>query len=616
MPTTTLNYDIVIYGGTFAGVAAAWKAASYIKANGGGKRIAVIIPDVSGMLGGIGTAGRQNFVDIWPSSGDYKGAFHGGTFGHIFNNVLEKEQYYSIDDMATTLKNIIIDQNKDSQGNPLNPPIIDLFPDLIDEYTPTGTGYDIYNVSKNPVSGKIESVDIKAISRDDNDGFIKYDNFLSSYTLTADIFIDASDDGKLTSISGVGPSIGRQDWPEEYLPISDERCYEYSSRQQAASLLFKVKIHNLTGHSKGTLECKMNWYLNPVTGEKFKCSDEIAYYNDDHPSNDYSLKPWNAARNGNNTNEWWFNALLVYNVDGRAHERDRGTALFPSDMRPDYHTTDQAWVGARNYILQNKSDIEAAIKDSITRTGSHPISCDSVEICMNGSWPIVAPALYLRETVHTTINPFNNFHGSEMDESVDPITGQSTFSSNYAVSPNENILSESVNPYGDSANWAHSIGLTNYNSDINAYQRSDLKLSSGEDIWGECITKKLRPDLVERFGWQKHYNNPSWGTRPVVNPQPLHPVAMPYEVLITQRVPNLLIPGTACCVSSFTWSEVRLIPNLTVLGDAAGVAAGYGVMNNDNNVSQFSESSISSIRLFLKNHENAILSKEEVLNND
>ena len=56
---------------------------------------------------------------------------------------------------------------------------------------------------------------------------------------------------------------------------------------------------------------------------------------------------------------------------------------------------------------------------------------------------------------------------------------------------------------------------------------------------------------------------------------PNHPVYVPYEALITKYVANLLICGYAAGVSSFAWGEVRVFPNLCVLGDAAGIAAAY-----------------------------------------
>ena len=70
--------------------------------------------------------------------------------------------------------------------------------------------------------------------------------------------------------------------------------------------------------------------------------------------------------------------------------------------------------------------------------------------------------------------------------------------------------------------------------------------------------------------------------RPDLNIQdnaPTNPVYLPYEALITTYVSNLLLPGYAANVSSFAWGEIRVLPNLCVLGDAAGVAAGYCVNN-------------------------------------
>ena len=64
------------------------------------------------------------------------------------------------------------------------------------------------------------------------------------------------------------------------------------------------------------------------------------------------------------------------------------------------------------------------------------------------------------------------------------------------------------------------------------------------------------------------------------NSDPVHPVYLPYEALLTHYVSNLLLPGYAANVSSFAWGEVRVLCNLCVLGDAAGIAAAYCVINN------------------------------------
>ncbi|MEW5897947.1 MAG: FAD-dependent oxidoreductase, partial [Bacillota bacterium] len=42
---------------------------------------------------------------------------------------------------------------------------------------------------------------------------------------------------------------------------------------------------------------------------------------------------------------------------------------------------------------------------------------------------------------------------------------------------------------------------------------------------------------------------------------------------------NLLVPGYATGAASLAWAEVRVIPNLCVLGDAAGAAAAEAVLS-------------------------------------
>jgi hypothetical protein len=55
---------------------------------------------------------------------------------------------------------------------------------------------------------------------------------------------------------------------------------------------------------------------------------------------------------------------------------------------------------------------------------------------------------------------------------------------------------------------------------------------------------------------------------------PLHePWYVPYEVLQTPYVDNLLLPGYAANIDSYSWSAMRVYPNLIMLGDAAGTSA-------------------------------------------
>lgn len=52
------------------------------------------------------------------------------------------------------------------------------------------------------------------------------------------------------------------------------------------------------------------------------------------------------------------------------------------------------------------------------------------------------------------------------------------------------------------------------------------------------------------------------------------------KYLITDYVANLLSPGYGASVCSYSWGEMRVISNLSVLGDAAGIAAAYCYIKN------------------------------------
>lgn len=55
---------------------------------------------------------------------------------------------------------------------------------------------------------------------------------------------------------------------------------------------------------------------------------------------------------------------------------------------------------------------------------------------------------------------------------------------------------------------------------------------------------------------------------------PASPWYIPYETLVSPKLSNVLLPGYGANISSFAWTAMRVYPNLIVLGDAAGIAAG------------------------------------------
>lgn len=498
--------DIVVYGGSFAAAAAASKAAD----NAPNKSVVVIIPDPvtssGSSFGSIGTIGGQNCFDIrnWTKNGITDNPIK-GSFSWWYST---QKQFYNTDQMAAQIKN---DVTKYSN---------------VTVYY----GYDIQGVSTANNPFRITQVSIRNINRNSS-GVVVWGS--STKTISGSVFIDASDDGRLARVSNFGGTVGRYDWPANYLD-SDERGTSGKARQQAATLMFKVTgveygaSGNMTwGTPYGVRYCAGGW-------NEYKTDPVIVNFNNTYGPQGYALKPMNAAQNGSGSDEWWINALLVFNVDGRAYNRDRGTTMFPSDMRSDYKTVDDAWVQARNFIKNNPAFMSAL---------RHFPGFSNAQLVLDSSGnPEVGKVLYLRETIHLAKNSANRANGTE--------------NSNYQLTTNAcNKAGSSPSTGQDSGNYSNRIGLNYYWSDINAYKFEDMKNASGQYIWGSDIGAKLRPDLG------------------ITSSTPTNPVYVPYQALLTGYVANLLVPGYAANISSFGWAESRVIPNLCVMGDAAGVVA-------------------------------------------
>ena len=146
--------DIVVYGGTVAGVAAAAKAAGNLKGIRD-KKIALIIPvpvDHNGngvCLGGLATVGGQNYFDQrnWSRHGLPDVHPAQGTYAWWSDN--GKHQFYGVKNLADTMK-----QDLAKYGS------------MISYYY----GYDITSVSWG--NGKISSVNLKQIKRDASTGIV------------------------------------------------------------------------------------------------------------------------------------------------------------------------------------------------------------------------------------------------------------------------------------------------------------------------------------------------------------------------------------------------------------------------------------------------------------
>lgn len=531
--------DIVVYGGGFAGVAAAAKAAT----NAPNKKIALIIPDPvdhngnGSCLGGLGTIGGQNFFDQkkWKDDLPTKGSYAWWSSKGV-------RQHYNTDEMAALLKSDLSKYN-------------------IDYYY----GYDIENIGWT-APANITQVNLRRLKRDPVSGFVVWESTNSRVSVPGTVFIDASESGRLAQLSNFGGTVGRYDWPTNTLD-ADERGNTGKARQQVATLMFKVTNFDRTVISEDLKVASHSTGVYSATGGKiaYATNKTIINFNNKWGPLGFALKPFNMAQNGPEgsnplATEWWVNMLLVFDVDGRAHERDRNNQdsnkAFPKDMRDGYRTVDEGWADARA-MLENEEFLPALqafpgfkyarlVKDSDGK-------------------PVVGKILYLRETIHSALDSSARANGTE--------------NSNYALKMNACKDAGAATGSGsDSGNHASRIGLNFYLMDINAYKFEDLKDANGTYIWGTAINKKIRG----------------------IETEPTNPVYVPFNAITTNFVCNLLIPGYAACISSFAWAEARTLPNQCVLGDAAGVTAAYAV-NNNKLFWNFGSTDIDNVQTILRN---------------
>lgn len=405
-------------------------------------------------------------------------------------------------------------------------------------------GYDIYDIAMATNPDRITSVTIRPIYRDST-GVIQWTG--STQVISGLVFIDASEDGKLARLANFAGTTGRLDWPTSDLPSDEQSGYP---RQMSATLMFKV-----TGVQYG-VSGDMSWYTTPkgvqgCWGGKSTVSTNpvIGNFNATYGPQGYSIKGVNAAQNGPGSSEWWVNCFLVYNVDARAWKRDQGTWRYPTDKRADYKDQDQAWIDSRNFLKNHASEFLNAIRQF---TGFGNVNF----VYGSDGYPVTGQIMYVRESVHMAIDSGNRYHGTE--------------NTNYRLTTNMVVNSESG---GDSANYNHRIGLASYwGIDIHPYkygsyaQRSDIPLDGA------------------------------------------HTVYVPYEVMETLYCANLLLCGYAAGASSAAWGVLRMYPNLTVLGDAAGTAAAYCANYNLPSV-YYGDYEIGNVQSMLRTYVGAVLEK-------
>jgi hypothetical protein len=493
---TSYTHEIIIYGGGFQGVAAALNAQDTYRYLKGGASARILLINPFSALGGLGTINGQNFYDIrtWNGSQPQQG-------NHIkfFNQF---GQFYSTGEMANWLQSQI---NAKGGITVLQP-------------------HDITSVARNTTTGRITSVTVQKLARS-NQAWI-FDSASAPATYTAPVFIDASENGRLTWKANIGTTLGRQDRNTD-------------RRQMVASLMFKVRGIDIQAIKNAQAAGKRWAYTTDSNGSEafYGGQDDLAdttktalqSFNRNYPR--YQIKAMNAAEDrysggsltGND--EYWINTLLIFGVDGRCERKDN---CADQTTYPDGSTAwsvEYAFAQARAMMVPG-SDFTNALKQM---TGF--ANFQYVTINVGGvNYPVVGESLYLRETIHT------------------PLSTAGSGESNYALTASEVSGAGATSTTGtDTGNFSRRIGLSFYYMDTNGYTKS--------------------------------FNGSFWTADPDPNPyaQPSNPVYLPIDTLLTSQAPNLLLPGYSANIGSWAWAEARVLPNLTVLGDAAGVSAAYAV---------------------------------------
>lgn len=157
--------------------------------------------------------------------------------------------------------------------------------------------------------------------------------------------------------------------------------------------------------------------------------------------------------------------------------------------------------------------------------------------------------MYIRETIHSAKSSKKCKNGTE--------------NNNYVITT-KSCLNAGINEKtgSDKKFYKTRIGLNYYWMDVNGYQYKTKTNENGEIERISEDTKDIRNDLKLKGG------------------APENPVYIPYKALTTKYVSNLINCGYGINASSMAWAEIRVIPNLCVLGDAAGIIGALSIEKN------------------------------------
>jgi hypothetical protein len=522
----TYTHDIIIYGAGFGGVAAALNAhRTYSDLNGVAPRILLINPQ--SVVGGLGALNGQNFWDWRRWDGDKVTA---STYAQVTVNGISIDRQPQMGSHA-----------KYSVGTPVNgKPQFDQIYATSEMTTYLNSqlsakagltllqAHDVKTVSRD-AAGRITSVNVQKLKRE-NQAWL-FDPAFAVATYTAPIFIDASENARLTRLAGLTTTLGRQDRNSD-------------NRQMVASLMFRVK-----GINKNQLVGQPGWGLiNDKNGHVgfWGGNTEIAaavnaaagttlyplgQFNKNNAR--YQIKGMNVAEDRTSAalapaseldRVYWVNTLLIVGVDGNCERKDgcadEGATAYPTDgLKP--WSADYAFTQARTTL--STPAFLSAMQAFPGFAGMQLMTVTAGGV----TYPSVGESLYLRETIHTPLSASGPFTDASFALTAAEITGAGSTSATGS----------------DESNKANRIGLGYYWMDSNGYTKANP--ASGQ----------TDPDPVAATL--------------------LNPVYVPVDALLTNQAPNLIVAGYSANISSRAWTMMRVLPNLTVLGDGAGVLAGY-----------------------------------------
>jgi hypothetical protein len=378
----------------------------------------------------------------------------------------------------------------------------------------------VQEVANKRQQAKVTGLQLQKLKKDEMNRYV-FDTS-STVRVEAPIYIDASESGRLVRLTGhFAHTVGREDQNPD-------------RKQMAATLMFKLKGIRLdevrsgakapfhySWTDKGALQIWGGYEANQSTLFKRYSAME----------KNFRLKPYNAGEDGNagkakqsESTEFWMNMLLIYDVDARKAWRDKvaNNGFYPEDG------------GLDPEIAREMAIDEIKRPDFMRLLGTLP-GFENAQLVVRNGQPIVGESLYIRESIHAIQNTeFERALSPDGEKGLEQGTSQAQKVRQHGFMF---ALDEAGAKAGGSEYYAQRIGLGYYNFDSNTYEK------------GEGLT----------------------------NPWPEHPWYVPYETLISPSLENVLIPGYAANISSFAWSAMRVYPNLIMLGDAAGTAAGLAL---------------------------------------